>query len=267
MKGLLLLSEMRCGSSWLASLTNSTKKLGNSSEWLHPNQQDPYKTFSGEAHFKAILARSRSDNDRFSVKIFPFHLYTIRTNFGYDFIDRCRQEHEIEIVLLDRIDRLGAAISATRALQTGNWMVFSDESRNKAAARTEEAYDREYIQSNINKIGESLEFWKQYLCVRGLTYHPVFYEDVLADWQAYVKLNADLLEVKIDLGDASPDIIRIQRDATTEEWRSRFESGPRDEDALYSDLRDRYPRTPRNLLRLLTKKKLIRTKTGDYFDF
>lgn len=254
MKGLLILSEARCGSTWLASLTNSTGRLGNADEWLKDELLQPQSSMTGEEHYQAIIGKSATDNGAFAVKIFPHHLRDVYEGRGYDFIRRCMLDHEVVVVLLERMDRLGAAISATRASQTGQW---SSKAPGMGTGETQPRYDSERIRENMLYIGEGLSFWRNYLTLRSIPYLPLFYEHAMSEWHGYVMDVSGRMGIAVDREQASNDTYEIQRDALSEQWRRKFqeESESRPLEGLYA-YGHVYPRTVSNLVRFLLKRDL-----------
>lgn len=258
MKSLLILSVMRSGSTWVSSLTNSTGQLGCAREWLKPAVSESDTKLSAEEHFQSILKKGTTSNSVFSIKIMPDQLYAVESQFGYDLIQRCLKEQEVSIVLLERRDLLGAAISATRAAGTREWEVPKNGSAQRIRETLSAQYDAGEILQNLHYINESVAFWRSYLAVRGLRKMLVFYEDVIDDWRGYVNDVAAEMQVSVDLGSVSADRYRIQRDDLTEEWRQRF---LKDSEALHIeksyDVDSEYPRTLGNFARLMNKKRLV----------
>lgn len=266
MKGLLILSEARSGSTWVASLTNSTGKLGDAREWLRDETSEVPQTLAAEQHYQKIIERSSTDNGVFSVKIFPHHLRNVYDKRKYDFIERCLRDHEVLVILLERIDRLGAAISATRASQSGQWSRTNGGRGDENIAESSVAYDRAQILENMMYIGEGMAFWRNYLALRSIQYVPVFYEQIMKGWREYVIDVAGKMDVSIDAEKISNDLYEVQRDALSMEWRKRFEleNKSRSLEKLYA-YGHTYPRTIGNLLRFLLKKEMrSRIRFRDY---
>lgn len=256
MKGLLILSEVRSGSTWVASLTNSTGKLGNAHEWLREGEIGAPSELTAELHYRRVIEKSSTDNGVFAVKIFPHHLHDVYGRWNYDFIERCLRDHEIVVVLLERLDRLGAAISATRAFQSGQWSRTNGRAE-ESTDGSSVVYDRVKILENILYIGEGMAFWRNYLALRSIQYEPVFYERVMKGWREYVVDVAGKMGIPIDAGRISDNLYKVQRDALSMEWRKRFEdeNKSRSLEKLYA-YGHTYPRTIGNLLRFLMKKEI-----------
>jgi LPS sulfotransferase NodH len=264
MKSLLILSEMRNGSTWVGSLTNSTERLGVAKEWLHAQKLDGYGAAPADGHFEHVLSRSSTGNGVFAAKIFPYHLHDVRERFQYDFIETCIARSDTQIVLLERLDRVGAAISAARAFHTGQWSVPTNGSGVADKSTESVQYDRQAILRHMAYIGESMAFWKNYLSIRGLPYIPVFYEDIVQNPRAYVERVASAVGVDVDLDRVSSDLFQIQRDEISADWRRRFLEEGKSLQSLY-DLGPVYPRTAKNLLKFLTKKTLLQSGKASEF--
>ena len=184
MKGLFILTEMRSGSSWTCSLTNRTGKLGNAVEHLRLAAITP-EIDAASTHAR-ILNDAGTDNGVFAVKMFPSQFERFHDCFGYDFIERCRQEHDITFVLLDRKDRLSQAVSAVKAMQTQLWSSEDEKIGKPDPGEAVPSYDFQWIMKSLEMISESTEYWRTYLATRDLPFIHSFYEDILNDRKAYV---------------------------------------------------------------------------------
>ncbi|WP_457936047.1 Stf0 family sulfotransferase [Mesorhizobium sp. 10J20-29] len=257
MKTLLILSEMRNGSSWLGSLTNSTRLLGNAGEWLRPGAIDEDQISDAKNKHRSILKRASTDNGVFAVKIFPYHLYRHREKYGYDFIERCIAEHSVFVVLLERIDRLGAAISAARAFSTGRWSHPIGAEFNVYGGEDKSIYDREAILENISYIGKSMAFWRNYLTVRCIPYMPVYYEHIIHDPRDYVCRVASEMQVIVDPQVVTTNL-QVQRDDISRQWRERFQSEAKSPAFKHTpEISGRYARNMRNLTNFIVGRKLV----------
>lgn len=220
MKALLILTDIRSGSTWVGKLMSGTGKLGNAKEYLridrHQDSGDP------EQVFESILKEARTENGVFAVKIFPHDLRAFHNHFGYDFIDRCCAEHDVSILILERRDRLGQAISAVRASQTNRWAATEPVSEIPETPETQEHYDFRAIMREINRVSESMAFWRTYVAVRDLPFVFEFYEDILDDNAAFLRRIGDRLGIELPSDLPTATTMHIQRDGTTDQWRTRF---------------------------------------------
>lgn len=216
MKGVLILSERRSGSTWLTSLTNSVGTLGVCGEWIDQRFPDvDVKTASAEAYARAVIARGTGPNGFFAIKIFPWHLAWFRMRFGCDFVDLARGWHDLDYVILTRRDRIRQAISFSRATQTNQW-----SSKRAPDDGAEAVYDFGQILRCLFLIDRSLAFWDGYTELRGLTPGRFVYEDMLASPRPFVERVAAHAGVT-ELPEFATDL-KVQRDAVTEDWHARF---------------------------------------------
>lgn len=250
MKGVLILTEGRSGSTWLGTLANSTGVLGQSAEWLDRLRREPaMRRLDGPAHAAEVVARGAGDGSFFSVKLFPRHLFRFHRRYGLDFVQHVAERHDVRLVRLTRRDRLAQAISYARAMQTRQWTSRKDTPRN------EPVYDFERICRSYMLIQRSYTFWESYGTLRGLPAREFVYEDLLASplpWLEHIAEHAGVAELPPLQTDLS-----IQRSATTEAWRARFlddaaRAGLTD---LAQDARPR-SRTPLNLARFLAGREM-----------
>jgi LPS sulfotransferase NodH len=263
-KALIILSAMRSGSNWVCSLTNSTNKFGISDEWLLQREIQFDDAVDCEDHYKAVIKKGSTDNRIFSIKIFPADLYSVYETLGYDFIERCLLEYDAFVVLLDRIDRLGQAISAVRALETDQWSLRNDENK-QAAHIVDIAYDRERILENIAIISDNMAFWRRYLAVKCIPFFPVFYEDIMSCPSEYLIRISKAMGISIDPDQVSTDL-RIQRDMMSLEWRDRFHRESKLPISGNSRLNSKnvIPRNFRNFKKFLLGEEIILNNTKNY---
>lgn len=257
MKALLILSEMRNGTTWACSMTNSTGKLGRAGEPLRREISKNQGSATADEHYGTIVKKSATDNGVFSLKVFPEHLRFVHDEYGYDFIARCRDEHELHIVLLERRDLLGAAISAVRAAQSGEWHDRKGMPATDAQGGVPFHYDGDRIFERTRFIGDSFGFWRKYLAFRGLDYVHVYYEDILENWAGYVDLIARQVGVEIDPACVVTDSLKVQRDDISRQWRQRFLEDMQSRDADLVNLKGYlYPRNLSNALSFIRKLPL-----------
>lgn len=216
MKGVFILTEGRSGSTWLGSLTNATGVLGRSGEWLdeHRLPDADAATLSAAEYADRVIARGASENDFFSVKIFPRHLFWFQRRYGVDFIAHAMGLHDVRLMRLTRRDRVRQAISFARAMQSKQWTSRRD------TPQAEPVYDFERIARCYFLIRRSYAFWDSYALLRGIEAPEFVYEDMLASPEPYVRAVADHAGLA-DLPPVETDL-KIQRDAVSDAWRARF---------------------------------------------
>jgi LPS sulfotransferase NodH len=214
MKGYLILSSPRSGTSWLGSLGNSTGVMGTSGEWIAPYiLEKSIASYQPVELLATVLGKASTENGCFAVKIFPSHLKEIYSTIGADFIQDCASKHDVKIIVLNRRDRLGQAISYVRGLQTNQWAVGS-------VKKGDEVYDFEAIRKAYFLGAENENFWETYLELHEMDHETYVYEDLVEDSTPCLVSIAQHLEV--DVPEVWESHYRIQRDAKTEEWRERF---------------------------------------------
>ncbi len=253
MKGYILLSEIRSGSNWFCSMTNSTGKMGNASEWLNSETVDNQlifanKKFSAQAHFERVIEAATGDNNRFAVKIFPRHLRYTYDKYNYNFLKECLKHHEVYFGVLTRADRLRQAISATRAQQTNYWS-------SNGKKQSQEYFDIKRICRNIHLLEQSYAFWRSYLAINNIQFQEYKYEDIGTKYPTYLTDIADLLDVTIDADAISTTKVKKQRDQTTEEWVRLFREQADQLDIFnILDEIEVHPRTLKNISRMMRKQ-------------
>lgn len=212
MQSLLILTEARSGSTWLTSLIQSTGIMGMPDEWLD------WRTLGQrpdtlQDYIDAVVARGSTPNGRFAVKIFPRHLHFARLKYGIDFIEECRRRFDVNLLRLDRNDRLRQTISFVRGRATGQWTSRSE-------AKVPVAYSFKDICETFFRIERSYAFWNAYLGMKSLPHETFIYENLIADPRPFVDAAARMLGVVFE-GELRSSL-GIQRDETTEAWVARF---------------------------------------------
>jgi LPS sulfotransferase NodH len=251
MKGYLLLTEARSGSEWLGSLANNTGRMGISEEWIDSHFLGvKLRDLSGDDFFSLVLARSRTENDRFAVKVFPRHLYLASDIYGFDFVDRCMKERDTKLIFLRRNDRVRQAVSFARGLMTRQW-------RSDSVAKRMAAYDFPTICRCYFRIEQSYSFWQHYLGLRSLPHESVVYEDLLADPSAYLRMLSEHLDVETPMKPQTT--LAIQRDDSTEAWVEKFNQDALSRNIVEFVVDRRYApnRNLANLGRFLRKEPMI----------
>ena len=197
-----------------------------------------------------VLARSRTENDRFAVKVFPRHLYLVSDTYGFDFIDRLMKEHDTKLIFLRRNDRVRQAVSFARGLMTRQW-------RSDSVAKRMAAYDFPTICRCYFYIEQSYSFWQHYLGLRCLSHETVIYEDLLGDPSAYLSMLSEHLDVPPPTKPQTT--LTIQRDETTEAWAEKFNRDVLSRNILEFVVDRRYApvRTLANLGRFLRKEPML----------
>lgn len=214
-KGLILLSMPRSGSSWLASLSNASGKMGVADEWLDFSHLTPPKGPKGRPLFnEQTLRKASTENGNFAVKIFPRQLLQAIDKYEFDFIRRAMREYDTKLILLERTDHKSQAISLVRAMQTGQWRV--DQPAAKTAQYNFGALSQAYFH-----ICRGYEFWRSYLALQGFSHQSFTYEDLSKNPAPYLET------VCTHFGEAIPtpeSNLEIQRDPQSLDWLARFKA-------------------------------------------
>lgn len=250
MKGYITLSTPRSGSTWMSTLANSTGVMGVADEWLQLSHLEKAKrNYTADEYFHMVMEKCVTENGRFAMKVFPSELYKIYYHFGYDFVQRCAEFHDITLVLLRRKDTLGQAISWSRAVQNRMWHSVGEK-------LAEERYDYRSICRRLFYVERGYQFLETYLNVYSYPYREFIYEDLVDNPSPYLEYIAEGLGVEIQDGWSSD--LKILRDATTEAWRVRFQEDVREHGVLeLAHGREQPSRTSGNILRLLRKEPLF----------
>ena len=216
LKGSITLTLPRSGSSWVATIAKKSGNMGLQSEWLDfQGLPKPLSSYNADRYYRHVIASASTPNGRFSLKIFPQHLQDSFGKFGFDFIRRCRAEHDVTINVLKRKDRLGQAISLVLAMQTQRWNTDPDTNRHRRPR-----YSFAKICQASFQIGQGYAFWENYLAIHDITYETFVYETLLDNPAPYFDAMAQ--HMGVPALDRYETHLKIQRNELNAAWRQRF---------------------------------------------
>lgn len=236
----VIASVPRSGSTLLARLLWGTEQVGRPKEYLNPMQLRDWEVrlggwtsrrLHGALHgvaVGALVGRSwsqrrlmthldrvearRSSGGWFGLKLHHHHFdrYGGMAGLG-DWLSRVRW------IRIQREDRLGQAISWTRALQSGQWAAWQ-------TTRREARYSRVAIRQRLDAIARAEDGWD--VVLDALPVHTLTYEALVADPAGTVRQVLRWLEVPHAAVVQVPrPPTRRQADDVTEQWRRRWASG------------------------------------------
>ncbi|HET9020184.1 MAG TPA: Stf0 family sulfotransferase, partial [Acetobacteraceae bacterium] len=212
---LFLCFTNRSGSNYLADALHATGRLNLAGELLNHDQVAADARLHGHAGFAAFLAAQmgwRMVDGRFAVKIAPAHLELLGRA---GVLDLCRDS--ARYVFIERGDRLGQAISAEIAWQTGQWS--SRDTVEMAPDRLR--FDRDRIAARIAAFAEDNRIWDVFFGRNGIVPVHVLYEDLVADPARAVRAVGAALGIEGLAFDPARVTLRRQAGALNASWRAR----------------------------------------------
>jgi trehalose 2-sulfotransferase len=216
MKGYVICSEPRSGTNYFCELLASTGLLGRPREYfetasMRAQVRSDYPD-DLENQFAAILGEGSTPNHVYGLKMFSTEFDRIAP------VRWASRLPELNFVHFERLDYLDRAISAAKAIQTGDYWTVTTRDGGHAAV-----YDRELIRGQIAAAARGHARWRMYFARNGLTPLRLTYEGLLADPGATVQSLSDFIGVAQPL---SPDLstvkLTMQRDEVSKAWRERF---------------------------------------------
>ena len=120
------------------------------------------------------------------------------------------------LILIERDDLLGQAISLVRARQTNQWISMHERQGELPH------YDFQSISAAIAELQDQKSAWLRFLALRGHEFFKVNYESLVADPQAWIDRIADYLRlptVRIHWERVLP---QRQSGEESENWRRRY---------------------------------------------
>jgi LPS sulfotransferase NodH len=214
-RGYAICTSARSGSNWLCYLLSSTGHLGNPREYFNCEARrqfdDPAYPAEAAEQFSRILTMGATPNRVYGLKVSPSQHDAISQTCAWT-----RLLPNLKFVLLQRRDLLGQALSAARAVQTGQF-------RSTVPAKAPPTYDPNLIKESLVGTVKDQARWALFFARTGIAPLPVYYEDVVTNPQATIDRIAGLVGTRQQVV-IRPDLIdlKVQRDALTEEWRARF---------------------------------------------
>jgi LPS sulfotransferase NodH len=216
MRGYAICAEPRSGSSYLGQILGSTKVLGWPREYFNApsfraSKECPDYPEDGESQLALIMTRGATPNGVYGVKIFSSQFDAVKETRW------AARLPSLSFIHLERRDRLGQALSLVRAMQTKQWTA-------DAKALGEPAYNHVAIESCIAHLGRAEARWRSYFARNGAPVLHLVYEEIVNSPQAAAEAVGRLVGLtKTPRVDPQGLMrLRVQRDALTDEWRSRF---------------------------------------------
>lgn len=208
-RGYAICAEPRAGTVFLCRLLTATGRLGKPAEYFHRAER-ARALLRDPAELDRLAARAATPNGVYGLKVFSAH---------FDLVARTRWTERLPglaFVHVRRRDLLGQAVSLARAIQTGQYKADSE-------AAAEPRYDPHLIADCLARTAYGQARWESWFARNGLDVLRLDYEDVAERPEAAVAAVARRVGID-DLPAVEGDQagLRVQRDALSEEWRSRF---------------------------------------------
>ncbi|MEQ1725170.1 MAG: Stf0 family sulfotransferase [Sphingopyxis sp.] len=219
-RGYVLCGAARTGSTLLSRALRDTGVLGYPQEYFNPRA---IALAHGERYPKSrtgqiaeIFRRGQSDNGVYALKLFADQFDALR---GFDWAVGLPNLH---FVTLERRDLLGQAMSWVRASQSQQW--DSDQQILRVPR-----YDEAAIGRALEKFARARARWQIYFARNAIAPLILVYEDMVDTLPETIRAIAALVGVS-GLPDDLPHCsqMQVQRDAVSEEWRSRFVASKHD---------------------------------------
>ena len=148
-----------------------------------------------------------------------------------------------------RRDFLAQAISRAIALQTEAWL-------STTVPTASPVYSSEQIMRTLSYIAKAEARWQMFFARNSISPLTLWYEDFISAPVETIMQISDYVEVEIQPTDINIDVhTHVQRTTLNEKWKEKFISEMGSIDYLDQLISGKsYPRSFRNLLRLLTGK-------------
>ena len=220
-RSLILCTDERTGSHFLAELLAATGRLGRAyeyfnTEWMQTHYADYPVERLGQLDWAMRLGTTA--NGVFSVKLHP---WTMDVLAGV--IDITRVWPMPCFVHLTRTDLLGQAISLHKAEQTRAYTSWSEP-------QAQPTYDGNRLRRLVHELALRRERWEMYFARNGITPLRLTYEDIVTEPKATVRAVARHVGVGLAARRTRVPWFRFDRHADTvnTEWRQKFISEYKD---------------------------------------
>jgi trehalose 2-sulfotransferase len=216
MKGYVICSEPRSGTTYFSELLTMTGALGKPSEYFNgPGLRarlDPNYPQDAEAQFNQIVPLSSTPNGVYAIKMFSGEFDRVAATRWASRLPDLRFVH------FERLDYVGQAISEAKAIQTGRY-----RSTHPPARPGEPVYDRALLRQQLEAAARGQARWRLFFARNAIKPLYLTYEGLLGDPGGAVQAVADLMELDAPVKvEPSAARLTVQRDAINEAWRARF---------------------------------------------
>ncbi len=208
----------RTGSTYLCHRLWRTGCLGAPLEYLNPAFYERIMQANElaelEVYWQQIQARRTSLNGVFGWKMFTPSYVRIAEQVPA-LLPRIAPDH---VIYLTRRDKIEQAVSYAMAIDSGAW--FSGAERT-----AQPTYSREAVERALRMIEQQEQSWQRIFERTACSYLPMYYEDVIADWQGAVRSIADFCGVPLGAElDVLPHVPLPdkQGDRANHEWAERY---------------------------------------------
>ena len=214
-RGYAICTAPRSGSNLLCQFLSSTRRLGRPLEYFNGGGRRAIETpdypDDRRAQIHWILTKGATPNGVYGLKLFYYNHEAVSTE-----LDWTEALPRLVYIYLERRDRLGQAISWSRALQTGQF-------RSAQPGQGPASYDGGAIRERLAAIDREYSCWAEFFRVRQLEPVRLAYEDLIDNPQAAIDRVAARFELagRAVVDEGAIDL-KIQRDAASMEWRTRY---------------------------------------------
>ena len=214
----------RSGTTLLAGLLASTKRVGWAGEHFSRSNEPAWATDDYEKYIAQCLAKT-TRNGVFGAKLlatdaehFLARLRGLPHRSGL--ADRALIEASFpqpRFLFTSRRDVVAQAVSWSKADQTGEFYAGDDR-----ATGATPSFDYKAIRQLVTEITEGTEQWRRWFTANGIEPFPVLYEDLVADKIGTTRAALRFLGVEPPARLTAAETTTKQSDAVNDEWIARY---------------------------------------------
>jgi len=186
-------------------------------------QLDPQRHYA--EYVRGIIDRTVTSNEVFGFKLMGWYLnwFVERLRGTHAFGDGCEIDvlrnafPRLQLIRIQRRDKIRQAISKARAYQTGQWKVRGNDD-----PVGEPYFDAALIDRCLSEVRSEEEAWNQFFQRTGAEAFTIEYENLAADYEQTLAAVLRFLRIRVPRRSfLEPSTVK-QADAISAEWEARY---------------------------------------------
>jgi trehalose 2-sulfotransferase len=222
----------RSGSNLLTDGLHATRRAGRPNQFFCELFETTYAEKYGldprrdyARYVRGIIDATVTSNEVFGFKLMGWYLESFIAKLrgtgqfggGHDFELLNNAFPRLQLIRIQRRDKLRQAISKARAYQSGQWKVRENE-----MPANELHFDAALIDRCLLEIRREEEMWSRFFQRTGAPALTVDYEELADDYQGAISAVLTFLKIRLPRKTLiAPETVK-QSDATSAEWEQRY---------------------------------------------
>lgn len=202
----IICATQRSGSTLLCHLLSLTNKMGNPNEFLLQQRECELRRNNAEkysSYVQRLLKQFASDNGVTGIKIMNTNFQMILSNLRKEVNDNSISDIDLinkvfynpKFIFITRKDKLGQAISLSKAEQTG--VMEKYQNLNGKQVNKKFVITPFYIKSALTRVKKRESFWLDFFQDNNITPYTIVYEDIIKNCHYAMKDCLKFLDIVI----------------------------------------------------------------------